>query len=98
MNLDVILPLVNEKAAGADALGNTLRFDFEDACIHIDGTGASNVVSTENKDAECTVNVSIEDFHQLLTGELNPMGAVMSGKARINGDISIAMKLPQIFS
>ncbi|MEN9302477.1 MAG: hypothetical protein RL264_906 [Bacteroidota bacterium] len=98
MTLESIMPLVNQKVQGAEALGNTLRFDFEEGCIHLDGTGAVNVISTESKEADCWVNVSLEDFQQLLTGDLNPMAAVMSGKVRINGDMTIAMKLPAIFN
>jgi acyl-CoA dehydrogenase len=98
MSLESILPMINEKTANAEALGNTLRFDFGDSCLHIDGTGAANVVSTEKKDADCSVDVSLDDFKQLLSGELNPMGAVMSGKVKINGDMSVAMKLPSIFN
>ncbi len=98
MSINDLLPLVNEKAANAAALGNTIRFDVGDDTIHVDGTGDSNVVSTEKKDADCTVSVSSEDFHQLLTGELNPMAAVMAGKVRISGDMSVAMKLPAIFN
>ncbi len=98
MSVESILGTINEKTSNAEALGNTLRFDFGNECLHIDGTGAANVVSTEKKDAECTVDVSFEDFQQLLSGELNPMGAVMSGKVKINGDMSVAMKLPQIFN
>jgi acyl-CoA dehydrogenase len=98
MSLDTIMPLVHQKTNGAEALGNTLRFDFEEGCLHLDGTGATNIVSTEKKDADCTVNVSLDDFKQLLTGDLNPMAAVMSGKVRISGDMGVAMKLPAIFN
>ncbi len=98
MTINDLLPLVNEKAANAAPLDNTIRFDVGDDTIHVDGTGDSNVVSTEKKDADCTVSVSSEDFHQLLTGELNPMAAVMAGKVRISGDMSVAMKLPAIFN
>lgn len=98
MNINDLLPLVNEKAANAAALGNSIRFDVGDDSIHVDGTGDSNVVSTEKKEADCTVSVSSEDFHQLLTGELNPMAAVMAGKVKISGDMSVAMKLPAIFN
>lgn len=98
MNINDLLPLVNEKAASAAALGNSIRFDVGDDTIHVDGKGDSNVVSTEKKDADCTVSVSAVDFHQLLTGELDPMAAVMAGKVRISGDMSVAMKLPAIFN
>ena len=32
-----------------------------------------------------------------LTGDLSPMGAFMSGKIKVEGDMSIAMKLPTLF-
>ncbi len=32
----------------------------------------------------------------MLDGSLNPMTAFMSGKIKVNGDMSVAMKLPQI--
>lgn len=98
MTLNDILPLVNQKAANAAALGNTIRFDLGDVCVHVDGTGSGNVVSTEKKDADCIVTVSPEVFHALLTGEQNPMAAVMSGQVKIGGDMSVAMKLPAIFN
>ncbi len=98
MNINDLLPLVKEKAASAAALGNSVRFDVGDDTIHVDGTGDSNVVSIEKKDADCTVSASNEDFQQLLSGELNPMTAVMEGKVRISGDMSVAMKLSTIFS
>ena len=98
MNINDLLPLVNQKAANAATLGNSIRFDLGDDSIHVDGTGDSNVVSAEKKDADCTVSVSHEVFHQLLTGDLNPMAAVMSGQVKISGDMSVAMKLPAIFN
>jgi len=98
MTINDLLPLVNQKAASAAALGNSIRFDVGDDSIHVDGTGDSNIVSTEKKEADCTVSVSSEDFHQLLTGDLNPMAAVMAGKVKISGDMSVAMKLPAIFN
>lgn len=97
MNINELLPLVKEKAASTAALGNSVRFDVGDDSIHVDGTGDSNIVSSEKKEADCTVSASSEDFHQLLTGELNPMAAVMAGKVKISGDMSVAMKLSSIF-
>jgi len=34
----------------------------------------------------------------LTKGELNPMGAVMSGQVRIEGDMMVAMKLQELFA
>ena len=97
MNIENLLSTIQQKAAGADALGNTLKFNFGDQQLFLDGTGAQNQVSTDDKDADCTVDVSMEDFQSLLSGDLNPMAAVMSGKVKIKGDMGVAMKLQSLF-
>ncbi len=89
---------IQAKAANAPALNKTLKFDFGDQQLYIDGAGDSNQVSEGNEDADCTIQVSQEDFIRLVKGELNPMGAVMSGKIKIDGDMSVAMKLQTLFS
>lgn len=97
MNLQPILELVNQRAEKAEALGSSIRFDLEGDIIHLDGKGDSNVISTESKDADCVATISKEDFHGLLTGELDPMNAFMGGRIKIDGDMSVAMKLPTLF-
>ena len=97
MNVETILGQIKQKAAAANALGSTLKFDFGDSQLFIDGTGEKNEVSTENKEAACLVETTFEDFLALTKGELNPMGAVMSGKVKIKGDMSVAVKLQSIF-
>lgn len=97
MNLETILDLVNQRAEKAGPLGNSIRFDLEGDSIHLDGKGDANVVSTEEKDADCIASLSKEDFHGLLSGTLDPMGAFMGGRIKIDGDMSVAMKLPSLF-
>lgn len=98
MNLETILPALTDRVNKADVLGKTLKFDFGDKQLYIDGTGTQNVLSTENKDADCLVLVSEENFLALISGDLNPMGAVMTGKVKIKGDMGVAMKLNSLFS
>ena len=97
MNIESLLSTIQAKAAGVDALGNTLKFNFGEGAVFLDGTGDSNTVSTEDKDADCTIDVSMEDFQSLLSGDLNPMAAVMGGKVKIKGDMGVAMKLQSLF-
>ena len=93
-----ILPTIQAQAAKAEPLGNTLKFDFGGAALFIDGTGAQNVVSASDGEADCSVKLSLADFVALTKGELNPMSAVMSGQVRIEGDMMVAMKLQGLFS
>ena len=89
---------IQQQAGKAPTIGNSLKFNFGDQQIFIDGTGATNVVTAENKNADCTVNVSLHDFNALVTGKLNPMSAFMSGKLKVDGDMAVAMKLQSLFN
>jgi acyl-CoA dehydrogenase len=93
----VILETMTVSAAKAPALGKTLKFDFGDNKIFIDGTGGSNLVSADDKEADCTISVSQEDLQGMISGSVNPMTAFMSGKIKVKGDIGIAMKLQSLF-
>jgi alkylation response protein AidB-like acyl-CoA dehydrogenase/putative sterol carrier protein len=98
IGLDSLLASVKKQATAAQAIGNSLKFDFGGDQLFIDGTGDANVVSAEDSNADCTVKLSKEDFKLLMSGDLNPMAAVMSGKIKISGDMSVAMKLQSIFA
>jgi len=97
MNIQEVTDLVTKKAAEQAPLGKTVKFQFEEGLLHLDGSGDSNVICNEDKDADATVKVSLEDFSNLLTGDLNPMTAFMSGKIKVDGDMSVAMKLQKLF-
>lgn len=81
----------------AEPLKKTLKFSFEDGQLYIDGTGDKNVLSMEDKEADCQINMGFQDFVALTKGELNPMTALMTGKIKIKGDMGVAMKLKDIF-
>lgn len=97
MAFETILSNLTASASKAGALGKTLKFDFGDNKIFVDGSGAGNLVSTEDKDADCTVSVSQDDLLAIMTGNLNPMMAFMSGKIKVQGDMSVAMKMQTLF-
>ena len=96
MDMNAVLAGIQERANNASPLGAKLKFKMGDNAILIDGTGEGNVVSTDDAAADCTVNVSQDDFNAILKGELNPMGAFMSGKIKIEGDMGLAMKLQSL--
>lgn len=88
---------IQGKASQATPLGSTLKFDFGGEVLYIDGTLHTNMVSTDDQPADCTIKVSKMDFQALMGGKLDPMSAVMSGKIQIDGDMSVAMKLQSLF-
>lgn len=100
MTIEAITSKVSELAAAGDALGSTIKFVFNggEGSVFLDGNGDSNTVSNEDKEADCTVGVDLNDFKDLLSGDLNPMGAFMGGKLKIDGDMGVAMKLGSLFN
>ena len=53
-------------------------------------------VSTADSDADCTIKISLDDFESLVAGDLNPTMAFMTGKIKVEGDMSVAMALSQL--
>jgi len=47
---------------------------------------------------DCTISIDGEHFKKLMTGQLNPMMAVMSGKLKIQGNLGLAMRLNEILA
>jgi putative sterol carrier protein len=65
--------------------------------VVIDGTGASNQLITGSAEASCVVQVSPADLQALLTGQMNPKNAFLSGKLRIHGDMNLVLQLQKLF-
>jgi len=97
MAFEAILATLGAGASKAPALGKTLKFDFGENKIFIDGTGDTNVVTGDDKEADCTISVSQDDLQGMISGTVNPMTAFMSGKIKVKGDMGLAMKLQSLF-
>jgi len=50
----------------------------------------------DDNEADCTISTSMDTLLGLQSGDVNPMMAVMSGKIKIKGDMSLAMKLQSL--
>ncbi len=90
---------MSKAIGGSSGLNATLKFDFEGTGnIYIDGKATPNTVTTENKPADCTITVSLENFKKMVARELDGTTAFMQGKLKVAGDMSIAMKLGPILA
>jgi putative sterol carrier protein len=83
-------------AVGSDSgLGRTVTFDLKgEGFIHVD----CGAVTNENAPADCTITVSKSDLEDMAQGRLDPTMAFMSGKLKIAGDMSVAMKLAPLMA
>ncbi len=77
-------------------LGATVKFDFGDDRLWIDGTQKPAVMSHEDKDAECTLSITPENLVAIQQGKLDATMAFMTGKLKVKGNTGIAMKLSSV--
>ncbi len=96
-SLSEITEQMRARVGAESGLGATIKFRFEDgSVIYLDGASSPNGVSNEDKDADCTVDVTLADFVKIRAGELDGTTAFMMGKLKIQGDMAIAMKLASV--
>ena len=63
----------------------------------VDVTDAGIEVTEGAGDADVTIRASEETFRAIAEGNQNPTTAFMTGKLKIDGDMSAAMKLQKLF-
>jgi putative sterol carrier protein len=77
--------------------GKTVKLDFGDeGTILMDGK--ANRVSEDGGDADTTIKISWADWQAMADGQLDGMTAFMTGKLKVEGDMSNAMQLQGILS
>lgn len=98
MNVQELTTFLKDRAGEAPVMDLSIKLNLKgDGVIHVNSHGEKNIVSNENLPADCTVTVSPDNFKKLIAGKLNPMMAMMTGKLKIEGDMSVAMKLKDMF-
>lgn len=92
MTVETIAEQMRARVQGA-GFDRSIKIDTgPDGVIVIDGSE----VSTTDAPADCTIRLSLEDLESLVSGDLNPTSAFMSGKIKLEGDMSVAMQLSQL--
>lgn len=77
-------------SAGFD---RSVKFDTgSDGVIVIDGA----TLSTTDAPTDCTIKLSLDDLESLIAGDLNPTMAFMTGKIKVEGDMTVAMQLSSL--
>lgn len=98
MNLEQATQKVKELASShAGRFGASANFKFEEGTIHLNDSVQPTIVTNEESAADCTLKLSIDNFEKMMSGDLNPMMAFMTGKLKIEGDKGVAMKLSSLF-
>ena len=97
MTLDEITEQMRERFGEDSGLNATFKFDFGDAgLVFVDAASVPHSVTNEDNGADCTISISLDDFQEMASGELSPTTAFMMGKLKVDGSMSIAMKLADV--
>ncbi|TNF58739.1 MAG: SCP2 sterol-binding domain-containing protein [Rhodobacteraceae bacterium] len=86
--------VLNEKLNAAD-FDASAKFEITgEGAIILDQDGAR--VSDEA--ADVTLSADADTFEAILSGDLNPTSAFMTGKLSVDGDMGVAMKLASVLA
>jgi putative sterol carrier protein len=78
----------------ADGLTASYRFDIAGAgSWRVDVENGAVTVTESQDPAECVIATDEETFLAVVRNEQNPMGAFMTGKIRVEGDMGLALRL-----
>jgi len=85
-------------AAGVNA---TYQFDLtgnDGGTYHVKvADGTCDVKNGPAENPNITITMAASDYLDMINGKLNPQMAFMGGKLKIKGDMSLALKMQQLF-
>ena len=90
--IDEMVKSINKKL-GDDGFGDSVKLAVADeGNVLIDVEGARE----SDDEAACTLLADKDTFQGLFDGTVNQMAAMMGGDLKVEGDMSVAMKLGKI--
>lgn len=97
MTLDECTAAIRGKVGDDSGLNATLKFDCGEAgTIYVDGKAIPNRVDNSGHAADCTVGITLDNLAAMLRGELEPATGFMTGKLKVAGDMSVALRMQRV--
>lgn len=92
MSLTDIADRIGRKLAVTPFEGS-LKFDCGEAGVIVLADGAA---TTDDRATDCTLHLSRDNLVKLLTGKMNPMMGMATGKLRLSGNPAVALRLAKL--
>lgn len=97
MDMNAITEAMRAKMGDDSGLNATLKFDCGDeGVVVLDGRASPNRVSNDDVEADCTIRISRANLVALMTGQMDPTMGFMTGKFKVSGDMTVALKLQKV--
>ncbi|SMO35973.1 SCP2 sterol-binding domain-containing protein [Melghirimyces algeriensis] len=93
-----VVDKMNKDPEGIQGMNTVYQFDIYGVGnhqLHLKNDSAE-YLEEEASEANCIIQMSEENFVKLLEGNLNPTTAFMTGKLKVKGDLSLAIKLQNL--
>lgn len=91
--IDAAVAALNEKISGG--FSGIAKFAIPgEGAIMLDSNGAR----PGDEDADVTLTAEADVFQQILSGDMNPTAAFMTGKLSVDGNMGLAMQLGAVLS
>ena len=74
-------------------IDGSLKFDCGDEGVIV---LAGDAVGRDDRATDCTIKISLANLGKLVSGKLNPMTGVVTGKLKVSGDTRVALKLGEL--
>ena len=89
---------VLQRAEGKDlsTLGGSVKFVIGESIVMIDGPNGE--ISSDDSEATCTISTDADTMQSIMDGSSSPQAAFMTGKLKVAGDMSIALKVQSVIS
>jgi len=98
MDLESATTHLRSKVGADSGLNATLKFDCgSEGAVVIDGASTPNTVDNNNRDTDCTIQLTLATLGDMMAGELDPTNAFMTGRIKVSGDMAVALKLQRVF-
>lgn len=82
-----------------ETLGGRLKFDMgDDGIVFLNGTVAPCVVSNDDGEADCVVEIGGDTLADMMAGRMDSRTAFVQGKLCLIGDMSLALKLASLLN
>ena len=92
--LESAVSALNDKIDG-QSFDGSVKFELVGVgAIRIDENG----VSVDDGEADCTLSADADVFQAIIEGDTNPTAAFMTGKLKVDGDMSMALKLGSLLA
>lgn len=93
--IDAAVAAISQRISGGFDGSAKFMIEGEGALI-IDGAGVRK--ADDGEEADVTMTADADTFQEILSGDVNPTSAFMSGKLKLDGDMGTAMKLGTVLS